>query len=204
MGQFGTLGRAGGTRRVQDDRGVRPGPVDGTGHRRRTVVEVRADDEAVGAGLSGTERGGFGAPRRGEDEAGLRVAEVVGDLALLQQRVHRYHDGTGAQDAVVDDRELGDVGQHDRDPVTRAHLALAQQSGDPGAALVEVRIGQHGVVEPDGRAVRVRPGGADEIVGEVHGGPFGRELTDSGRRDQGRTMSMGTQSATPRLCPRTT
>ena len=45
VGQFGALGRAGGTGRVEDDRGIRRGPVDRAGN--RCPVEVRADEIAV-------------------------------------------------------------------------------------------------------------------------------------------------------------
>src|SRR6185437_5038616 len=48
----------------------------------------------------------------GEDQPGAAVAEVERDLAPLEQHVHRHDDAAGAQHRVVDDRELGDVGEH--------------------------------------------------------------------------------------------
>ena len=46
----------------------------------------------------------------GEDQPCSGVAEVVGDLPRLEQRVHRDDDAAGAQHAVVDDGESGRLG----------------------------------------------------------------------------------------------
>ena len=86
--------------------------------------------------------------------------------------------------AVVDDGELGHVGQHDRDPVARLDAAVAQQSGHASALLVQVAVGQDRVVEPYGRTVRKELRTADEVVGQVH-----RTLLDGdGAYDAGRLL----------------
>jgi hypothetical protein len=91
----------------------------------------------------------------------------VGDLARLEQRVHRDDRAAGAQHAVVEDRELRHVRQHDADRVARPQAARAQPPGGPGAEVVELRVGQDRVVEPDGGAVRVHLRGLAQVKGQV-------------------------------------
>ncbi len=96
------------------------------------------DQQALGAGLG---RAGLGGVRElvpGEDQLGLRVAEVERDLALLEQYVHRHNDSAGAEHAVVGDRELGNVRQHDPDAVARLEAAVAQQPGDSSGRVLEL------------------------------------------------------------------
>ena len=73
----------------------------------------------------------------GEQQLRAGVLEVEGDLAPLQQHVHRHDDAAGAEHAVVGDRELEDVGQHHPDPVALLQPFLAQQRRQAGAAVVE-------------------------------------------------------------------
>jgi hypothetical protein len=127
LGAFRTAGRAG---RVQDHRGVVVGALGDVPHR-------------VHGGQGVGERGGVdldqirvrGAcpvvrlvchPPRREDRGGPGVVQVVGHLAGLEQWVHRHDHAAGPQDAVVDDGELGQVGQHDRDAVAALQAAAAQ------------------------------------------------------------------------------
>ena len=67
-----------------------------------------------------------------EQVASARVLHVVLDLALLEQRVHRYDHAPGPQDAVVDDGELGHVRQHDPDPVAGLESLEPEQAGPLG------------------------------------------------------------------------
>ena len=96
MGEFGALrlaGRAGG---VKDHRGVLVIPV------RDLVVRVDGgqqigkadlvDDDGVRPGLLGAAACLVSERMPGEDQPGPGVAEVVGDLSHLEQRVHRDDD----------------------------------------------------------------------------------------------------------------
>ena len=129
VGELGTLGLARGARRVEQHRGVIVGRVgDGRVRRGRAhlLLEVaRLDEQALGARLLGAGLGVVGEPVPGEDQLGPRVRQVVGDLALLEQHVHRHDDAAGPQHAVVADREVRDVGQHDPDPVAALEAVLA-------------------------------------------------------------------------------
>ena len=94
----------------------------------------------------------------GQDYAGLGVTEVERDLALLEQRVHWHDRGADTQRAVVAEREVRDVGQHDAHAVSRLHALRAQQSGNarcrpvkPGVAqLVLIDLDRHVVGAPVG------------------------------------------------------
>jgi hypothetical protein len=155
--QLGALRLAGGAGGVEDHRGVvllRVGQA-GRGlvlaeHRRE---RLRLDLEQLGAGVGGAvaRLGGEAVP--GEQDPGSGVLEVEGDLAPLQQHVHRHDDAAGAQHPVVGDGELEHVGQHHADPLARAQSPGQQQGGEPGAAVVELGIGEDALAEPDGRAV---------------------------------------------------
>lgn len=73
-----------------------------------------------------------------------------------------------AQHAVVQDRELQQVGQHQTDPVTGGDTACGEQRGHPAGERVEFGVGKRVVAEFDGDAVAVCCGGTAEEVGEVH------------------------------------
>ena len=83
------------------------------------------------------------------------VLEVEAHLALLQQHVHRHHHAAGAQDPVVDDREVGDVREHQPDAVAGPSPFAFSRPAMRALALVEQRVGQLHVVELEGRAVAV-------------------------------------------------
>ncbi len=135
---------------------------------------VGGDHEEVLAALglleAGVALGADGELRRAlEAEVGLRVrvVEVVGHLAALEQHVERHHRRAGLEDAVVDDREVGQVGTAQGDLVAGLDAARDQQVGDLVGGAVDLRVGQPGVAEHHGRTVRVGPGGAFEQRGEV-------------------------------------
>ena len=93
-----------------------------------------------------------------EAEVGLRVrvGEVVGDLAALEQHVERHDGRAGLEDPVVDDREVGQVGAAQRDLVAGLDAARDEQVGDLVGGAVDLGVGQPGVAEDDGLAVRRR------------------------------------------------
>ena len=114
------------------------------------------------------------------------VAQVVGDLAGLEQRVHRHHDAARPQHAEVDDGELRDVGQHEPDPVARPEVTGREQAGDASARVVEVAIGEGVLGEADRHPIGVSSRGAGEAVGKVHGGSPSAERTELTRQSSGR------------------
>ena len=79
-----------------------------------------------------------------EAEVGLRVgvAQVVGDLATLEQHVERDDGAAGLEDAEVDDREVRQVRAAQRDLVARLDPARHQQVGDHVGEGVDLRVGQ--------------------------------------------------------------
>ena len=90
----------------------------------------------------------------GEQDLGPGIAEVVGDLAVLQHRVHRHHRGAGGERAVEGDREGGHVRQHDGDPVTGRYPQRRQQRRRAAGGVPQLRVGQHQVVLADQPAAR--------------------------------------------------
>ena len=114
------------------------------------------DHDALGAAPGGARSAAVGELVPGEDQLRLGVAEVERDLALLEQHVHRHDDAAGAQHAVVGDRELGHVREHHPDAVAGLEAALdAAAPATRAVAVVELRVGDHGVVEAQRRRIRV-------------------------------------------------
>ena len=98
---------------------------------------ARLDHDALGAGLLRAGLRVVGEALPGEHQLGPGVAEVEGDLAALEQHVHRHHDAAGSQHAVVTDAEVRDVRKHDSDAVARLEPTVCQHGRKTGAALVE-------------------------------------------------------------------
>ena len=171
VGQFGTLGLAGGPRGVEDDGGVVVVPIGDSGRRgesRQHHLELAGcDGHHLGAGLGRTLGRLLGAPGPGDDDAGAGVAEVVGHLPGLEQRVHRHHDAAGPQDPVVRHREGQDVGDHDPDPVAGSDAALDEQGREPGTGVIEFGVGEHPLVEPHRRVGGSICGRRRQPLGEV-------------------------------------
>ena len=174
VGQLGTLGRAGGARRVEDDGGVlrvAPGdPVLRGGGGQQCLELARPHQHASGArgGRAGHGLGREAVPR--QHHRGLRITQVERHLTRLQQHVHRHDHAASAQDAVVHGGELRHVGQHAAHPVARPDTPVAQQRRDPGAGLVELRKGQRRLAEADRRSVAGAGRRGDQVVSEVgHG-----------------------------------
>ena len=140
-GQLDALGRAGGARGVQDERGlircrhltwVISGRVVPPGE----IVEVGDQGvavEAQGADV-GDQRGGR---RVGDDHAGLGVSEDRQHLARGQPVVDRREDRPALGRAVHDLGELGPAGADVGDAVAGAHILALQGAGDLAGSLVE-------------------------------------------------------------------
>ena len=163
VGQLGALRLARGARGVEEHRDVlRGGAGQARGwfeDRQRCGEGSRLDLDQLCPGVGGSHSRLLGEAVPGEQELRARVLQVEGDLSPLQEHVHRHDDATGAQHAVVGDREVGDVGQHHPDPVPRRDPPLPQQRRQAGAAVVELRVAQPDLAEPDRRRPR-RPLGA--------------------------------------------
>ena len=161
-------GRAGG---VEDHRGVLVVGVryviirGGRGQQAGEADPVH--DDGLGPGLLRAGPGLVREPVPGEDQPGPGVAQVIGDLARLEQRVHRDDRAAGPEHPVVHHGDLGDVGHHDPDPVTGLEAALAQQPGHPGARLVQRPVRHRRVVHPHRHPSAVRPGGVRQVPGQV-------------------------------------
>ena len=123
----------------------------GVGGGQHLLELAGAHDDALGAGLPRSGHRLVGELVPSEHDACVRVAQVEGDLAPLEQHVHRHHDPARAQDAVVGDGELRHVGQHDPDAVAGLHAVLAQEPGELGGEVVEGAVGQHRVIEAHSR-----------------------------------------------------
>ncbi len=158
MGQFSAFRLTGRTRGVENHRGVVLVPVGqvlgGWGGRKRRTESAGTDGDHLGLALlrTGPCLVGEGVP--GEQEPGTRVAEVVGDLAGLEQGVHRDDDAAGPQYAEVGEGELGHVGQHDRNSVAGLHATVLEQPGHAGGGLPRGERGDIGAGdEPVGCSV---------------------------------------------------
>ncbi|MCU0283733.1 MAG: hypothetical protein MUD13_07530 [Candidatus Nanopelagicales bacterium] len=168
VAELGALRAARGPRRVEHDGGVLVVTVDQRDRlvrhhgaeelRRHHADELRARLRRALAGL-------LGDAVPGEEDARLRVAQHVGELAGLVERVDRHDDPAGPEDAVVDDRHVRDVRQRHRHPVARRDAEGLQPARHPGRALGEHAVGDDRVVEDDRGLGGVRLGAAGEVGG---------------------------------------
>ena len=133
---------------------------DATSASHPAVTVTASASAAPGRGLAGGRGPGEHQPRAG-------VAEVVLDLAGLEQRVHRHHHAAGPEHPVVQHRESENVRQHDAHPVAGPEPPLPQPAGHLGRPAVQFGIGQDLVVEAHGWAVRVLSSGIREVDGQV-------------------------------------
>ena len=143
--ELGALRLAGRARRVEDHRGVVAVDLGDV------LVGLVGEDQALDlarldlddldvAGLLRPGLGGLHEAVPGEQQLGLRIGQVVGDLAALEQHVHRHDDGARAQHAVVDGREVRDVGQHDPDAVAGADALALEHRRDALAGVLEQAV----------------------------------------------------------------
>ena len=108
--ELGALRRARRARGVEDHRRVVEAAL-GDLRRRLAALEQRLElaglhEHAFGVRLLGAGARGVGELVPGQEDLRPGVAEVEGDLALLEQAVHRHDGRAGAQRAVVADREV--------------------------------------------------------------------------------------------------
>ncbi len=91
-----------------------------------------------------------------ETEVGLGVAvgQMIGDLTVAQHHVQRHHRGAGFEDAVVDNREIGQVGTGQRDLVARPDAQLRKPVGHLVGGRIDRAVGQLGFVVDHGNAIR--------------------------------------------------
>src|SRR3954447_9180468 len=106
-------------------------------------------------------------PCPGEQQLRPRVAEVEGDLALLEQRVHRDGDGAEAQGPIERDREVRNVREHDPDAVAGLDALRPQQPRDPLGRRVERAVRDDRVVEADRGPVGDSDRGVHDQAGQV-------------------------------------
>ena len=130
---------------------------------------ARLDHDAFGAGLLRAGLRVVGKALPAEHQLGPGIAEIEGDFAPLEQYVHRHHDATGSQHAVVTDAEVRDVRKHDSDPVAWLESTVCQDGRKTGAALVEQAVADLHVVEPQRDVVGVALRGVGEDACKVHG-----------------------------------
>ncbi len=174
VGELGALrvaGRAGG---VEDHRGVLVVTLHDLvirGDRGQQIGEAApVHDDGFRLGLFGAAAGLVRERMPGEHQPGPGVAQIIGDLPRLEQRVHRDDHAAGAEHPVVHHGDLGDVRPHDPHPVARFETAFVQQPGDLGARLVQGPVGHRGVVHPHGHPSGVGPGRVRQILGQVRHG----------------------------------
>src|SRR5215831_19796045 len=72
--------------------------------------------------------------------------QVEGHFARLELRVHRDHDGTSAQDAVIKLDELRCVRCHQADPVAGRDPAPEQPGRHPGTPFVQLAVAHRAFV----------------------------------------------------------
>ena len=176
MGELGALRLAGRAGCIEEHCGVLAVPVRdlvvGGGGGEEIAEAGRIDDDRLRVRVLGAAARFVRELVPGEDQPGPGVAEVIGDLSPLEQRVHRDDHTACAEHAIVGDGELGDVGLHDPDPVAGLEAALPQHPGDPGARLVEFGVCGRGVIHAHGHPVGVRTHRVRQVGCEVgHDGP---------------------------------
>ena len=166
--QLGALRRAGGARRVEDHGGIGVSARDGFGDGRGRADEffelTRDDRDAFGPGGVRACLSGRDELVPGEHGLGRRVGEVEGGFAFFQENIHRHHHPAGAQHAVVGNGEVGDVGQHDADPVAGTQTPLDQQAGQARAGGVESRVRDFDFVEAKRYAVGLATGCRGQVA----------------------------------------
>ena len=113
-------------------------------------------------------RGLLGEPVPREQQLGAGVLEVVRDLAPLEEDVHGDDHGARPHDPVVDDGEVRDVRQHHPDAIARTDATIAQESGDPRAALVQKAVGDLRIVQLHRHVIGAAARGGGHDARQVH------------------------------------
>ena len=149
MGELGTLGLAGGPRGVQDHRGriasLLGNLLQWLGLCQLSVELTGNSDDRLGPRQTRRLCGFLGKEREDHCDLGAAVVPDVGDLARLEQRIHRDGDRPDPQDRVVDNREVDDVRHDHRDPITGLHTAITEDGREPRYGCVEAAVAQCGL-----------------------------------------------------------
>jgi hypothetical protein len=98
---------------------------------------ARLDEHELGAGLVGARLAASAKSCQGEEQLGLGIRQVERRLASLEQDVHRDDGRARAQRAVVGEREVRDVRQHDADAVARLDplaASMAAMRAEPSSS----------------------------------------------------------------------
>ena len=200
VAQLGSLRLAGGARGVQDHRGV----LGGLARRpcrwaRRRPVPARSRRASVTITWVPVTPAAFCASSANSGKTTATLAPAVlpgeGDLAGLQQRVHRHHDRPEPQDRVVDDREVADVGHDHGHPVPGGDAALGQDGREAGRGPVQRGVGEDLLALLDGRQARIARRPVADPVGNVGRRCHGSDSM-SGMNSRGRVGPDGLESPT--------
>ena len=117
-----------------------------------------------------------------DDRDGLRVVELVGDLALPVRRVHRGRDGAEARQREEADQVLGAIGHEEGHAVTARDAEATERAGEGVHASLELPEGEARVVEHDGLALGVNERRTGEHLAVEHGRVRERRTEELGPR----------------------
>ena len=153
VGQGGALRRSGGAGGVDDHGAVTIFTrldLPDRRHPREQAFEIAGRNRDIVD--SGRCRSG---PRRfveaipAEQDLRPGIGQVVFDLAVPEQRIQRHDDTAEAKGGEVNDREIGDVGHQQADPVAGPDSAVTQEACHRSRGTVERRVVDLKVIEFD-------------------------------------------------------
>ena len=154
-------------RRVHDHGRVIARAVSDLGHVRLVdgpfAESVRRDDDADHTQVVNRVVGLGQALVPTEQQRGAGVSQEVLHLARLEQHVHRHDHRAGSQRAVVGDRELGHVREHERDAVAGLDTQPTQQLRAVVGGCVQLPVAQRALAEPHRNPVRMALRGGDQV-----------------------------------------
>ncbi len=125
LDELGQAGRAAGGQQHRDV--MRCGALGGrlAGATGQQVAQLEHLDVVRGCA------GGLGERADADDEPRLRASQLVGELVGRVERTGAGDDAAGAQRAVQRERELGEVGEVEREHVAAPEAAAGEAGGDP-------------------------------------------------------------------------
>ena len=133
----------------------------------RLVVGVGADQDDGAQVRQAVEHGHerLGQRRRSNDRRGAAVAEDVGVLLGVEQRVERQHDDAGAHAAPERHRKIDGVVEQEAEPLFRPQPERLQRAGKPAAARLQFAVAERtiGIGESDFFAKPARDLAVDEV-----------------------------------------
>ena len=207
MGQHHALGDAGGAGGVRQHDGVVGVDRHLLGERRTHQVGERAgplgfadDEDLLDGGALGGRSGDVEERRDRDEQPGVRVDELVVDLALDVRRVDRRDDPAGVRDAVEDDGVLRDVRGEQGQRLAGLEAARHQAAGQRAHALEEAAVRQRASARAvdEGRLVAELLGSREHVVGQGEVGDL-----DLGQR-AGVDHAHSSVGTCPETCPEPT